>query len=205
MDDKWFKQQQKRVGATAEDIAQKMGRTRANVSNIYTGRQKMSLEWARAFAEVLQVPIDEVLKRAGVLKPVEARRVTPEFADSDAAPWGDKSNSRDGVYNIAAALGGARPGVDVWQIERGALSLMGYFPGDMILLDTHQSELCKAGDVVIAQKYDGKTGASRMLLRRYEPPVLVAASPEAADRRVDVVDGSNVLIRGKIIGSWRVV
>ena len=60
MDDKWFKQQQKRVGATAEDIAQKMGRTRANVSNIYTGRQKMSLEWARAFAEVLQVPIDAV-------------------------------------------------------------------------------------------------------------------------------------------------
>lgn len=202
MDDKWFKQQQKRVGVTAEDIARKMGRTRANVSNIYTGRQKMSLEWARAFADVLQVPIDDVLKRAGVLKPIEARRVTPAFADSDAAPWGDRSD--DSVCGVAAALGGGKSGIDVWQVETGALSLMGYVPGDMILLDTQQSELCKVGDVVIAQKYDGKTGASRMLLRRYEPPVLVAASPEMADRRVDVVDGTNVLIRGKIIGSWRV-
>lgn len=204
MDDKWFKQQQKRVGVTAEDIAKRMGRARSNVSNIYTGKQRMSLEWARAFSDVLQVPLDEVLKRAGALNERDARTVAPGFAESDAAPW-----LRDGVEGertaaAAAALGGGRPGIDVWRVEGDALGLMGYLPGDLMLVDTNQSEMCRTGDVVIAQRYDGKTGVAHCLLRRYEPPVLVAASTNPEERRVLIVDGSNILIRGKVTASWRV-
>lgn len=203
MDDKWFKQQQKRAGVTAGDIAAKMGRARSNVSHIYSGQQKMSLDWARVFAEVLDVPLEEVLSHAGVLEAPEAQRVSPGFAESDVAPWIGKGGEAERVRIAAASLGGARPGVDVWTVKSLSMAAGGYLPGDQLLVDTHQSERCKAGDVVIAQSYDGQNGTAETVLRRFEPPVLVAASTDPADGRVLVVDGNNVVIRGKVVASWR--
>jgi len=203
MDDKWFKHQQKIAGVTADEIAKAMGRDRSIVSRIYTGRQKMTLEWAKAFAEVLNVSLDEVLKRAGVLDPPEARTIQPGFSDGDAAPWLGKKGESHKVDAIAAAFGGNRPGVDVWQMNSGAMALDGLLPGDFLLIDSHQSELCRAGDVVVAQNYDWQTGSATSLIRRFEPPVLVAASSEPDSKRVLVVDGNNVVIKGKVIASWR--
>lgn len=200
MDDKWFKQRQKEVGVTAEDIAQRRGRARSNVSNILTGKQRMSLEWAEAFAEVLQVPIDVVLEKAGSMSAQQAQSVRPGFSDSDAAVWKGQPGEERKVVSIATALG-QRPGVDIWRIKSPALSFMGYMPGDFMLVDTHASERARQGDVVIAQVYE-RSGATTVL-RRFEPPVLVAASPDQGDRRVHVVDGVNVVIMGKIVASWR--
>lgn len=202
MDDKWFKNQQKLVGVTADDIARRAGRDRSVVSHIYTGRQKMSLDWAKAFAEVLQVPIATVLEKAGVAEPAVARELQPGFADSDVAPWhGGEAESRE-VTQIALALGRG-DGVEVWQVRRGSLALMGYLPGDFLLVDTYASERTRAGDAVVARIHDNSSSRAVTALRRHEPPVLVAASSDLADRRVHVVDGTNVVIAGKIIGSWR--
>lgn len=203
MDDKWFKQQQKRAGVTAGDIAARMGRARSNVSHIYSGQQKMSLDWARVFAEVLDVPLEDVLSHAGVLDAPEAQRVSPGFAESDVAPWTGNGGTGPRLKPIAEALGGGRPGVDIWTVKSLSMAAGGYLPGDQLLVDTHQSERCKAGDVVVAQRYDGQTGTAETVLRRFEPPVLVAASTDPADGRVLVVDGNNVVIRGKVVASWR--
>jgi transcriptional regulator with XRE-family HTH domain len=203
MDTKWFKDKQKEAGVTAEDIAKRAGRARSNVSHIYAGKQKMSLEWAQAFADTLNVPIDEVLKRAGAISEPRAQQINPGFSESDAAPFAGKAPEQQRAANRAQTFGGDRPGVDIWTVRSNALALNGYLPGDQILVDTHQSETCRAGDVVVAQKYDWQTGSATTLLRRFEPPVLVAASLEPDDQRIDVVDGTNVIIKGKIIASWR--
>lgn len=202
MDDKWFKTQQKKAGVTAEDIARRMGRDRSVVSHILNGRQRMSLEWAQAFADVLGVSVTEVLEHAGAVPKLVARQLQPGFADSDAAAWIPQGADDRQVPTMAAAMG-QRPGIDVWQIRSAAMAFMGYMPGDYMLVDTHVTERVRAGDVVIAQVYDNAKGTATTLLRRFEPPVLVAASPEPDDRRVYVVDGTNVVIRGKIVGSWR--
>lgn len=202
MDEKWFKQQQKRAGVTAEDIAARMGRVRSTISHIYSGRQKMSLEWAKVFAEMLGQPLDEVLRRAGVVDEPVAQTLQPGFSDSDAAPFIPKQAEDRQVGELATALG-ARPGVDVWQVKSAALSFMGYMPGDYMLVDTHAAERVRTGDVVVAQIYDNASGSASTALRRYEPPVLVAASPDPADQRVNVVDGVNVVIRGRVVASWR--
>jgi transcriptional regulator with XRE-family HTH domain len=203
MDDKWFKRQQKIAGVTAEDIARRMGRSRSNVSHIYTGKQRMSLDWAKAFAEVLGVPLATVLEKAGVTDEPVARQLTPGFSDSDVAAWVARGAEDRTVPTIAQALG-ARNGVDIWQIRTPALSLMGYMPGDYMLVDTLAAERARAGDVVVAQIYDNAKGRAVTVLRRFEPPVLVAASPDPDDRRVHVVDGVNVVVRGKVVASWRV-
>ena len=202
MDEKWFKAQQKRVGVTAQDIADRMGRARSNVSHILNGHQRMSLDWAQAFADVLQVPLATVLEKAGAADPAAARQLNPGFAESDAVQWIPKGAEDRQVPAMAVAMG-QRPGVDVWKVKSFALYLMGYLPGDFILVDTNAAERTRAGDVVIAQVYDNAKATATTILRRFEPPVLVAASMDNEDRRVHVVDGVNVLIRGKITGSWR--
>ena len=203
IDEKWFKQQQRRMGVTSEDIAQRAGRTRTSISNIYTGRQRMSLDWAKVFAEVLQQPLDEVLRRAGVTDEPTAQALAPGFSDSDASAWVPKAGEAGNAQIIASAFG-ARPGVDVWQVRGGAMALQGLLPGDFMLVDTHAAERARAGDTVIAQVYDNVRNRAVTILRRLEPPVLVAASADIDERRVYVVDGVNVVIRGKVTPSWRV-
>lgn len=203
MDDKWFKLQQRRVGVTAAEIAAHIGRDRSSVSKILNGHQPMSLQWAQAFADVLQVDLDEVLRRAGTLTPQEAQPLAPGFADADAAPYVVTPRQEAEFQEIRQTFGADCPGVDVWQVKSPAMSLEGIRPGDFLLVDTNQSEICRAGDVVVAQCYDHSVGTATTLIRRYEPPALVAASPDPDDRRLHIVDGNNVAIRGKVVACWR--
>jgi len=204
MDDRWFKAQQKRVGKTADHIAAVLGRDRSVVSKILSGKQRMSLEWAQAFSEALEVPLATILEKAGVTDEPTTQRLAPGFAESDAVPFtvGPSGGTGVTVKTIAEALGGGRPGVDVWRVKGGALALAGYLPGDFLLVDQHAAERVRAGDVVVAQVYQ-RNGTAMTVLRRFEPPVLVAASCNPEEGRVHVVDGENVVIRGKILASWR--
>jgi len=163
----------------------------------------MSLEWAKAFAKVLRVPLDDVLSHAGVLDGDTPHKIGQGFSESDAVPFAHKRDTDARKTAIVAAFGGDRPGIDAWEVRQPSLAFMGYMPGDVILVDTHLSELTKAGDVVLAQIYDNGAGGARTVLRRHEPPVLVAFGPDTDDRRVHVVDNNNVAIRGKVIASWR--
>lgn len=202
IDDKWFKAAQRRVGVTAEDMAQRLGKDRSLISRIYVGRQAMKLEEAKVIAEVLQQPLDEVLRRAGIADAPTAQALAPGFSDSDAAAWVPKPGAGQGIQAIADAFG-ARPGVDVWRVRTASMALQGLLPDDYMLVDTHAAERVRQGDTVIAQIYNNANGKTQTILRRFEPPVLVAASPDFGDRRVHVVDGVNVVIRGKIVASWR--
>lgn len=200
MDAQWFKQRQKQVGVTAEDIAQRMGRARSNVSHILNGHQRMSLEWAQAFADALQVDVATVLDKAGSARPETVIQLRPGFSESDAIPLNGQNKQ---PRSIAAVLGMERPGVDIWQVKSRAMCLGGILPGDFLLVDTHAAERAKQGDVVVAQVYDNTRGGAQTVIRRFEPPVLVSASSEPDDQRVHVVDGVNVVIRGKVAASWR--
>jgi SOS-response transcriptional repressor LexA len=201
IDVKWFKQQQKRVGVTADEIAAKRGLSRVNVSHILTGRQRMSLDWAKAFAEVLQVPLATVLEKSGITDAATAQTISPGFAESDAAPW-KPQGFEDRKPQVIAEAFGARPGVDVWQVKGNAMCGAGLLAGDLILVDTHQAERVKSGDTVIAQVY-ARNGTAKTVLRRWMPPVLVSVSGSGEATEVHVVDHENVVIRGKIVASWR--
>lgn len=203
MDDKWFKQQQKIAGVTAADIAEKMGRDRSVVSHIYQGRQRMSLEWAKAFANVLGVSIDLVLEKAGAVEPAQARTLAPGFAESDTEQFIHKAAQDRHIDAFTKALGCDRPGIDAWRVKSNSMVLGGYLVNDVIVVDTHLANSSRAGDIVLAQIYNHQTGSASTVLRRLEPPVLIAASPSDDDQGVLVVDGNNVVLIGKVIGSCR--
>lgn len=206
MDDKWFKAQQKRTGLTSFDLAAAIGRDRSVISRIINGGQVMTLEQARIFAEMMGVPLTEMVERAGLANRPTAQMLSPGFTESDAAAWVPGPSLAEGaaVRGIAAALGGDRPGVDIWRVRSCAMQMAGYMPDDYMLVDTHAADRARPGDVVIAQIYNNATGTALTVLRRLDPPVLTAASADPADAKAHVVDGVNVLVRGKVVASWRV-
>jgi SOS-response transcriptional repressor LexA len=200
METMWFKAAQRRAGLTSFDLGEAIGRDRTVISRIVNGSQRPTLDQARVLAEKLDVPLPDFLEKAGMADKSTAQQLGPGFADSDAAPWvpGAEPAERD-VGTVAQALGGGRPGIDVWRVKGQAMAMHGLLAGDFMLVDTHQAERVKPGDVVVAQVYN-RTGATTVL-RTFAPPVLMSADP--ADCQVHVVDGVNVVIRGKVTASWR--
>jgi transcriptional regulator with XRE-family HTH domain len=202
MDAEWFKKRQKALGLTSFDLGRAISRDRSAISKIINGTQRMTLEQAQSLAAALQVPLSEMLARSGLAGPTQARQAEPGFSESDAAAWIPGPGLAEGVAvrSVAEAMG-QRPGVDVWRVKSRAMALAGMLVGDFFLLDTFQAERVRPGDVVVAQVYS-RTGATTVM-RRFEPPVLVAASIDPEDGRVHVVDGVNVVVRGKVVASWR--
>lgn len=202
MDREWLKKRLRVMGKTSADLAVAIGRDRAVVSRIMNGHQDLTLDQAKVFATELDVELPEVLARAGLADASTAQAFSPGFAESDAAPYvpGPGLAEAASVRNLAQAFG-ARPGVDVWRVKTRSMLLAGLLPGDFMLVDTHQAETVKPGDAVVAQIYN--RGGATTVLRRFEPPVLVAASADPAEARVHVVDGVNVVVKGKVTASWR--
>lgn len=204
MDTIWLKKSLKSAGKTTADLAEAINRDRAVVSRILNGRQSASIEQAKHFAAVLDRPVSEVLEKLGLTDAATAKIFQPGFAEGDAAEFVfSTAASADPARTVAIALGADRPGVDTWTVKSDAMVLSGFLPGDLMLVDTRSAEICKAGDAVIAQTYDWQTGSATTLLRRYEPPVLVASTSNSDMHRVIVLDGHNTVVRGKVIATWR--
>lgn len=202
-DDKWFKAAKRKAGVTNSEIGARRGRDHSVISKIANGSQPMTLEWAQTFSEILDVPLATVLEKTGAAQPPLARALPPGLSEGDAAPFTYAPSMPEVArHREIARTMGERPGVDVWRVKGRAMMLAGLIEGDFILVDTHAAERVRPGDIVIAQVYNPRGAIT--VLRRFEPPVLVAASPDPADARVHVVDGENVVIRGKVIASWRV-
>ncbi len=164
----------------------------------------MSLEWAKAFAKVLETTVDEVLRKAGVTDNATAQQLRPGFSESEANPFiPANGREKDYINRCALAFGGEAPGVDIWRMKSKSMALNGVLDGDFILVDTHRAGQAVAGDVVVAQAYDMQSGSARTIVRRYQPPVLVAAGVNPEDLAVHVVDGNNVVIRGLVVATWR--
>lgn len=89
MNENWFRENLKRVGATQEDLAKAIGRDRAVVSRVIRGRQALNLEWAEPFARVLQVPVSAVLRQAGLaLEPAPTRRIIVGISGATGVEYG---------------------------------------------------------------------------------------------------------------------
>lgn len=188
---------------TDDQIADRMGRHRSVVSHILNGRQKMSLDWAEAFADLLDSPIEKILSKAGVrTSSGGSPRPLVGLSESEAVFVG-KEDQTQKAQATASLLGGDRPGIDVWIVNATSMMFEGLLPGDQMLVDTHQASNISNSDNVLAQVYDQNIGTATTIIRRYEAPVLVAAGPDRDDKNVYVVDNNNVVIKGKIIAVWR--
>ena len=203
MDKQWFQTLQRRKGVTSFDLGERLGRDRTIVARILNGRQKMKMEEAKVFAELLEVPLADVLEHAGMTDAATAQQLQPGFRDGDAAPWIPSGKATDERDRKMALDLGQRSGIDVWSVNTRAMSLAGYLPGDKMLVDGRNPSAARSGDVVIAQVYDWQNGTAKTVLRQFQRPALVAHSADPDHWVSHIVDDNNVAIRGIVRSQWR--
>jgi hypothetical protein len=200
MDVMWFKRELRKAGKTAEDVANIVGRDRSVVSHIFAGRRRLDMTWARAFAEAMDKPVTEILEQGGVLDREEVQALHLGLAEGDVAQISGPREDRD--TGVMRALGCAKPGVDVWSVNNDACALLGLMIGDRMAVDQHAAATASRGDLVIAQVYD-RSGGATTVLRKFDPPILLPASAQADSHSAYIVNSNSVVIRGKVVASWR--
>ena len=201
MDTIWFRQQHHRTGLTAKSLAEKVGGQKGTVFAIMNGRQRMSLKWATAWAEALQVPLELILEKA---KSADDSAENNVILRNDAMPLSDWTGEVDEARMRAVARASSDgPGIEIWRVNSHAMALAGLMDGDFILINTNTTtaEHLQPGDVVLARAH-GPRGKS-MVLRSFEPPVLVDKNLFPAVGQVQVIDLNTLTILGKVIASWR--
>lgn len=123
------------------------------------------------------------------------------FSD-EGAPYDTAAQANDPVLRqmIEVALKG-RPNAAPWLLKTRAMEDAGYLSGDVVICDAAMSP--KAGDAVVAQVYDLRSGTAETIFRILESPYLVAASSDPALRKPLLVDNERVIVMGTITQSFR--
>lgn len=94
-----------------------------------------------------------------------------------------------------------RPSAAPWVLNTRAMEDAGYFIGDIVISDGNVTPM--AGDPVVAQVYDLRSGTAETVFRILESPYLVAASSDPALRKPLLVDNERVIVMGTITQSIR--
>lgn len=152
-----------------------------------------------------QRTIDKIVARYAVAPPnfgVPGARPLRGFSE-DAEPY-EAANSNS-LTSAVRALTAGRPNADPWVIKTRALELMGYLPGDIVVVDP--SQVAQPGDAICAQvNIDFRRGSAETVMRIYERAggsfVLVGASMDPTFRAPIAVD-DRVAVKGVIIGMIR--
>lgn len=123
------------------------------------------------------------------------------FSD-EGAPYDAAAPGGDPVLKqmIEVALKG-RPNATSWLLKTRAMEDAGYLSGDVVISDAALPP--NAGDAVVAQVYDVRSGTAETIFRILEPPYLVAASSDPALRKPLLVDNERVIVMGTITQSFR--
>jgi hypothetical protein len=203
MDEKWFKEKKKLAGVTNSDIAALIGRDHTVVSKLVAGTQRMTYEWAQVFAEALDVPVSEVMEKAGLVDRVGAQMLRPGFRESDVVPLVASPGNEARAHEIARLLAATASAVEVWVVKSRAMALAGFVQGDYVVMDKEMTGRLRRGDYVIARAHLAGLGLTATVLRRFEPPVLVPAHPEPGLSAVQIIDEVSTVILGMVVASWR--
>jgi hypothetical protein len=118
----------------------------------------------------------------------------------EGAPFSSAATDPTLSAMIEAALKD-RPNAASWHLKTRALEDAGYLAGDVVIADA--AVIPQAGDAVVAQVYDPRSGTAETIFRILEAPYLVAASSDPNLRKPLLVDNERVIVRGTITQSFR--
>ncbi len=182
-----------RTGWTQSELALRAGLDPSTLSRFLTGDREGHALRASTMKKI------EAVSGIGFGIAAPATPVAEGFAAPEAEPIRLEASSP--LDAVVAALTRGRNNVDPWTLRSRALEGAGYRPGDILLVALDETPL--AGDVVCAQLYDWASNRAETVFRIFQPPYLVAASPDPGLMRPHVVDDGAVQIRGVVINTIR--
>lgn len=114
----------------------------------------------------------------------------------------DTNNLPEALQNAILALKVGRNNVEEWRILGQSLTNLGFYPGDIVLVDS--GEYARAGEPVLAMTI-AEDGSRRPVFRLNEKPFLMPSSSSPAYRTPLLIDDKAVIVVGPILGkiSWR--
>lgn len=149
-----------------------------------------------------QITIDRIKTAFKVPGPEEyASQGRPGMVGFGEAERFDVTREPEGVGRVVVALIDGRNAVDPWRLKTSALELVGYLPGDLVLVDLNA--VPKPQDAVCAQVYDWAHGGAETVFRVYDPPFLVAAASDRTGYKPILVDNDRVVVKGVVVESVR--
>lgn len=101
---------------------------------------------------------------------------------------------------ISAALEG-RPNAAPWLVETDALESLHYRRGDVLITDASATPM--AGDLVVAQSLNARTGQVETVFRILEPPYLIGVGNDPTTRKPLLIDNTSVIVMGTVTEALR--
>lgn len=193
----WIKAVAASMNLSVSDLARKSGMAASTLTR-YINDASGSLT-------VTDRTLDAIVAYSGIPKHVmPGQRRVLGFGEPDAVPFErDEAAAElpDWVRDAVRAAKGNRNGVEPWIMKGRSLDLLGVLPGDVLLID--QNRRPKAGDIVRAQVTDLLTGSTETVIRRFDPPFIVAHSAKLGPQKPELVDDDRVVIMGVEVGVIR--
>lgn len=197
IDSDWFKEVHRNSGITQAEAAAVLGRSPTFLTRIYTGDQELKIGDARKLSNLFQVPLSQVLVKAGL---------GLEAADKTHVPNATGLAEPAQSYDVRQVNS---PGPDIensdtaqtWRVGTSALTGFGVMPGDNLRVDPNIRP--QTGDVVIAQIYDWRSGTAETVVRGYSHPYLVKNTSSVAQMKPETVDNERIVIKGVVTMLWR--
>lgn len=121
--------------------------------------------------------------------------VAPDLRAPELRPFRPRQDDALSEAELIQTLARGRGDVHVLVVGARALDLLGYMPGDLVVVD--RAGVPSVGDVVEAEA-DGQP-----LLRLYEPPWLLAASTRSEFRRPELLAPGRLAVRGVVVAAAR--
>lgn len=186
----WLRHVEAVTGKTASEIARGAGLDPSTLTGFKAGRRSQTLE---------SLTITQISTHWNVPVMADVRGApAPRGFAEETTPF--DAGGKDAIAAAVRALIEGRNGITALTLGSGAIELVGYLPGDVILVDLNATP--QPGDAVIAQVYDWQKMTAQTIVRVFEraPPVdlLVPKSRDASLRAI-VADGERVIVKGVIL------
>lgn len=189
-----------RTGWTQSELASRAGLDPSTLSRFLSGSREghaLRLRSVEKIAAISGIAYDS--QGPSAIEPAGAA-TNQGFAESEASPIQVAAHTP--LAQIIDVLCRQRINTDPWTLHSRALEGAGYRPGDLLIVALGETPL--SGDVVCAQVYDWTSGKAETVFRIFEPPYLVAASPDPQFLRPLIVDGDKIHIKGVVVQTLRI-
>lgn len=191
----FVRQAMNRNGWTVSELATRAGLDHSTLSRFLRGSREGHILRHSSIVKIEQA--SGILFAAGQAAPPPPRPAG--FTELEATPLAlDRAEA--GHAAIEAVIAGCN-NAGPWVLRSRALEALGYRPGDILVVELGAEP--RAGDVVCAQVYDWTRGQAETVFRLYQPPCIIAVSPDAGLLRPHIVDGPQVTIRGVVTHTIR--
>jgi transcriptional regulator with XRE-family HTH domain len=179
------------TGKTRTEIAREAGVSPSTISKFENDVDNIS--------QLGNLTMEKISTVTGVPFATWRADAPPQLAEAEATFLDDLPRD-DYLKRLITALRAGGNAIDPWVLRSRALEVIGYMPGDVLLVDLNAE--AKDGDVVCAQSYD-RLGRAETIFRVFQKPFLTAHSMERPGFRPLFVDDDRVQIRGVVVSMLR--